>query len=319
MPIPIYRILVTGSSGHIGQHLVHRLRELGHEVYCYERYVASRYGILSPLDKVLYGEITDYYAVHHAVKECCPDIVCHLAALGTQDLYAYEHPQENLLVNTLGTINIAEAVREELSPDHFKLFLHASTSEVYGNHKYPDEYPLKETTPLKANSPYSVGKIAAENYVNYLIDAYKFPATILRPFNTYGLGLARTLIDYTVSQMLAQVSPIKLGNPDPIRDWLFILDHINAYIKCIQNIEKAKGQTFNFCSGIAINIYETIDQIRALTGWHGQLEWHTQPRRPNDIHALLGTYKKAERILGWKPEVTLVQGIKKIIEAKKTG
>ena len=315
--IPPYKVLVTGATGHIGQHLVRRLRAMGHDVNTFERYVSSRYGISSVQDKVLYGEITDYYAVREAVKKSNPTIVCHLAALGTQDLYAYQHPHENLLVHALGTINITEAVRDVVG--NLELFLHASSSEVYGNHTYPDEFPLRENTPLIPNSPYAVGKIAAENHINYLTQAYAFPAVILRPFNTYGFGPARTLIDRVVREMLQKQPEINLGDPKPIRDWLHITDHVNAYIKCIENIEKAKGQTFNFCTGIPIPIDETVDQIRALTAYRGSINWNTQPQRPNDIFALFGSYEKAESLLGWKPEQTHVQGIRKLIEALQNG
>lgn len=193
---------------------------------------------------------------------------------------------------------------------HFKHFLFAGTSEEYGNQT---EFPIKENAELRPNSPYAVSKVAADKYLQYMRDAYDFPVTVLRPFNTYGRkDNVHFVVERIITQML-QGKTVKLGDPTPERDLLYIDDHVNAYLTCLGN-EKAKGEVFNFCTGRSISIKELADLIAKLTGFKGEIMWNTIPARPLDIKKLVGSYEKAKRILGWEPKHTLEEGLKKTID-----
>ncbi len=130
-----------------------------------------------------------------AIREVQPEVVFHLASISPVS-YSYDHPNEVLDTNLTGTVNLAEACLREVP--HFKHFLFASTSETFGN----GPVPKREDTPQAPNSPYSVSKHAAEKYVLYMWDAYKFPVTVLRPFNTYG---RRDNTHFLVERMLVQM------------------------------------------------------------------------------------------------------------------
>jgi GDP-mannose 4,6-dehydratase len=299
------RVLVTGGSGFIGSHIVPRLLE-AHEVYCLERYVTGRYvlGLPSQAYKV-YGDIRDASKVSRLVAEVQPDACIHLAAISPVS-YSYSHPQEVTETNLMGTVNLAEAC---LRVPHFRHFLFASTSETYGN----GPNPKTEETPQNPNSPYAVAKLAAEKYLLYMRDAYGFPVTILRPFNTYGRKRNKHfVVERIVTQMLLG-GTIRLGDPAPVRDLMYVEDHVNAYLTCLGN-SKAVGEAFNFCTGVAVSIKKLVETIQDLTEFRGMVEWGTIPRRPLDIQVLIGSNEKARRILGWTPKYSLEAGLQETIE-----
>ncbi len=300
------KVLVTGGSGFIGAELLPKLVELGHEVCSLERYVTGRY-VLGARTDTVFGDLRDGFSIRKLVKDTQPEAVIHLAAISPV-AYSYDHPQEVFEVNALGTINLAEACLREVR--NFKHFLYAGTSEEYGNQ---DKFPATEDAELRPNSPYSVSKVAADEYLQYMRAAYDFPVTVLRPFNTYGRkDNTHFVVERTITQML-QGKTVRLGDPTPMRDFIYVDDHVDAYLTCLNN-SKAKGEVFNFCTGRDISIKGLIELISKLTGFKGKIQWNTIPARPLDIKKLLGSYEKAKRVLGWQPKYTLEAGLKKTIE-----
>jgi nucleoside-diphosphate-sugar epimerase len=300
------KILITGSSGFIGKALLPQLKEHDHEVYLLERYVTGRY-LLGITNRVFFADLRDYSSVHKIVQKVQPEAVIHLASISPVS-YSYNHPQEVFEVNALGTINLAEACLHEISD--FKHFLFAGTSEEYGNQ---DKFPITEDAELRPNSPYSVSKVAADKYLQYMHAAYGFPVTILRPFNTYGReDNTHFVVERTITQML-QSKTVGLGDPTPTRDFLYVTDHVHAYLACLDN-PKAKGDVFNFCTGHEISIKGLVELISELTGFKGEIRWNTIPVRPLDIKKLVGSYEKAKRVLGWEPKISLKKGLKKTVD-----
>jgi len=300
------KVLVTGGSGFIGAELLPKLVELGHEVCSLERYVTGRY-VLGARTATVFGDLRDGFSIRKLVKDVQPEAVIHLAAISPV-AYSYDHPQEVFEVNALGTINLAEACLREV-PD-FKHFLYAGTSEEYGNQ---DKFPVTENAELRPNSPYSVSKVAADKYLQYMRAAYDFPVTVLRPFNTYGRkDNTHFVVERTITQML-QGKTVRLGDPTPARDFIYVDDHVDAYLTCLNN-PKAKGEVFNFCTGRDITIKGLIGLISKLTGFKGKVQWNTIPARPLDIKKLVGSYEKAKKVLEWRPKYTLEEGLKKTIE-----
>lgn len=300
------RILVTGASGFIGHELVAKLVLKEHDVYALERYVTGRYVLGGKSDCMkVYGDLRDHFSIRRLVKEIQPEIVFHLAAISAVS-YSYDHPQEVVDANVLGTINLAEACLREVP--HFRHFLFASTSETYGN----GPNPKTEETLQYPNSPYALSKLAAEKYLLYMRDAYDFPVTALRPFNTYGRkNNSHFVVERMVVQML-QGQTVKLGDPDPVRDLLYVDDHVNAYLLCMGD-KRAIGQIFAFGSGIGVSIRDLADRVRMVTGFDGTVIWNTIPKRPLDIDVLIGSYTKAQQTLGWTPKVSLEEGLRRTV------
>ena len=300
------KILVTGVTGFIGSHLVPMLVEKEHSVWGMERYVTGRIGRPHEV-KTVYADLNDGFTVRNAIRTVKPEAVVHLASISAVS-YSYEHPQEVMRTNLIGTINLAEACLRET--DSFKQFLFAGTSEAYGNNGYTlqlEEYPLCPA------SPYAVSKVACEKYLSYMKEAYDFPVTILRPFNTYGRKEDyHFLIEKTIVQMLTQKT-VQLVDPTPIRDWMYVDDHVDAYLTCLKN-EKAIGETFNFCTGKGYSVKETVDKIAELTGFKGEIQWSSAPSRPTESKVIIGSYQKASKVLGWNSHYSLEEGLKETIE-----
>ena len=302
------KVLVTGGNGFIGSHLIRLLSESEHDVYCLERYVTGRYVLGGQrLVKTVFGDLRDHFAVRKVVREVQPDAVIHLASISAVS-YSYDHPIEVLETNFLGTVNLAESCLREIP--HFKHFLFAGTSEEYGNQ---ENVPIKETAELYPNSPYAVSKVAADKHLQYMRDAYDFPVTILRNFNTHGRrDNTHFVVERTIAQML-KGKTVRLGDPMPIRDFMYVDDHVNSYLTCLEN-EKAVGEIFNFCTGRGVSIARLVESIKKLTGNESEVIWNTIPERPLDIAALVGDNSKAKRILGWEPKFTLEEGLKLTID-----
>jgi nucleoside-diphosphate-sugar epimerase len=301
------KILVTGAGGFIGSNLVPKLVENEHDVYSLERYVTGRYVLGQRKDVMtVFGDLKENFSVKRIVYEIRPDIVIHLASISPV-AYSYDHPIEVIEANFLATVNLAEICLREVP--HFKHFLFASTSETYGE----GACPKREDTPQNPNSPYAVSKHACEKYLLYMRDAYGFPVTILRNFNTYGRkDNTHFVVERTIAQML-QGNTVRLGDLTPIRDFEYIDDHVNSYITCLEN-PKAKGEIFNFCTGKGVSIKELVDLIAKLTNFNGEIIWNTIPARPLEIKELVGDNSKAQRILGWRPKFNLVDGLKLTID-----
>ena len=301
------KILVTGATGFVGSHLVPELIGRGHNVFTLERYVTGRYVLGKRTNvKTVFGDLKEYFAIKRVIRDVQPDILVHLAAISPV-AYSYDHADEVIETNFLGTVNLAEACLREIP--HFKHFLFASTSETYGN----GPSPKTEETPQNPNSPYAVSKHACEKYLLYMCDAYGFPITILRNFNTYGRkDNTHFVVERTIVQML-QGESVKLGDPTPIRDFEYVNDHVSSYLTCLHNPE-AIGEVFNFCTGRGTSVKQLVELISKLTDFKGEVFWNTIPARPLDIKELMGDYSKAKRLLGWQPKFVLEEGLRQTLD-----
>lgn len=106
---------------------------------------------------------------------------------------------------------------------------------------------------------------------------------------------------------------VYLGDPTAIRDWLYVDDHVGGYLKAIGN-DNAIRQAINLCTGTGYTTKATAELIAKLTGYKGQIIWNATPARPLDARMLIGDNAKAQELLGWKPEYSLEEGLKKAIE-----
>ena len=243
------------------------------------------------------------------MKDVQPEYCIHLAAVSAVS-FSYEHPIEVNEANYLGTINLAEACKEV---PHFKQFIFAGTSEEYGITLKGAKQYLTEESELNPNSPYAVSKIAADIYLRYMYKAYGFPVTILRPFNTYGRkSNAHFFIERTITQML-NGKDVYLGDKTTVRDWLYVDDHVNGYMKALGN-RKAIGEVIQLCTGNSYTTEETAKIIAKLTDFKGKINWDATQQRPLDARVLRGDNSKAKRLLGWEPHYTLEEGLKRTID-----
>ncbi len=301
------KILLTGATGFIGRELLPRLVSEGYEVHTLERYVTGRYSIDCNA-AVHYANLEDTIATREAVKNIQPDYVIHLAAISAVS-FSYNHYAEVSQANYLGSVNLAEACLREAN---LRAFITAGTSEMYGMTLTDRNSHLSETHPLTPNSPYAVAKAAFSSYLQYMRMAYQFPFIEMRPFNTYGRkNNTHFFIERTITQMLSR-SEVVLGDRATIRDWLYVDDHVEGYLKALKS-PKAIGEAINLCTGVGYTTEETAGIIAGMLGFRGTIRWNSSEHRPLDAKILIGANTKAKRLLGWEPRHSLGDGLAKAI------
>ena len=297
------KIVITGGTGFIGSELIEKLHK-DHEIYALCRNVTDRKILLPKEVGIVWGDLIDGHFLHKTLKDINPEIVVHLASPSSV-AYSHRHAQEAAEIIYMGTINLQKAC-EGLS--NLEKFIFAGTSEEYGNQT---KFPIREdNTQLLPNQPYAIAKVAADHYLNYCKESMGFPAVILRPFNSYGrIKNFSFVTESIISQMLTQPKVI-LGDPTPIRDLLYVEDHVKGYIKTIETpyetLENVRA--INLCTGIGTSIKELAEKIQKYTEFKGEIIWNVKTR-PTEISKLVGDWHNAFSYLGWRPQTSLDEGL----------
>jgi dTDP-glucose 4,6-dehydratase len=304
-------VVVTGAGGFIGSHLVERLAQEGARVRAMLRYTSrGQRGALDllPADvldsvDITLGDVRDF----DAVREICRGVaaVFHLAAL-VGIPYSYEHPQEVIDTNIVGTSNVLLAAREHGSLDRIVL---TSTSEVYGSAL---RIPMDEDHPLQAQSPYSATKIAGDALGVSFHRSFGLPVTIVRPFNAYGpRQSARAVIPTILSQAIAGMT-LKLGALDTTRDFTYVADTARGFVAVAES-DAALGEVVNIGSGEEVSIREIVRKAGEIVGRELTVEGDDQRMRPakSEVSRLHSDSSKADRLAGWRAEISLDDGMRR--------
>ena len=302
------RILITGASGFIGSHMVKRLMKVEHTIHCLE------------------SDLTDHAAVTAEVIRISPDVVVHLAARTEVEKSFYEQTTFSD-VNYTGTVNLIEAANRV---PNLQNFVFASTMEVYGWQPIQnalkrrketlgsDQLPaFDESIQPNPNAPYAVAKYACEKYLEYMGRCFDFQYTILRQTNSYGRKDNNFfVVEQMIYQMLTQ-EDVYFGYGTPYRNFLYIDDLIDVWEKVIENPNLCKGQLFCLGPANAVRISVLADMIAERTGFTGNIHWDRKPERPGEIWLLNSTNTKISKTLGWRPMVTLEEGLDRTVESWK--
>jgi dTDP-glucose 4,6-dehydratase len=305
-------VLVTGAAGFIGSRLTETLVQQGAQVRAFVRYTSrGELGLLNFLPsailseiELVFGDLRDAEAIEQAAKRA--DLIYHLGALISIP-YSYLHPVEVVQTNILGTLNVLQACRK------FDCrLIHTSSSEVYGTAL---QVPIDETHPLQGQSPYSASKIGADKLVESYYRSFGVRAVTIRPFNTYGPGQsARAVIPTIITQALTKQT-VYLGNLDALRDFTYVDDTVDAFIKAGQT-DGIDGETFNLGSGSEISIRDLAAHIFDLIGTTPEVEVDDERIRPalSEVQRLLADNSKARQVLAWSPQVDLREGLSRTIQ-----
>lgn len=302
-------VLITGSEGFIGSHLAEKLLVLGANVRAFVLYnFKGDLGWISHLKEkteIYFGDVRDYDAVEASMKDI--DIVFHLAA-SISVPYSILHPREVIETNILGTFNILTAARKM----RVEKLIHTSTSEVFGT---PEYVPIDEKHPRNPRSPYAASKDAADKLCKAFYCSYNLPVVIIRPFNTFGpRQSARAIIPSIILQM-SNGNALKIGNLDPTRDFSYVEDTANGFL--LAGLANVIGEEINLGTRKEIAIGELVKLIARLMGKE-KYELQRDRKRVRASHAevmrLISDNAKATRLLKWKPEYTLEDGLTKTID-----
>ena len=299
------RALVTGGAGFIGSELVRQLCDEGANVSVFDNFSSGKIEYLKGLNiKIIRGSISNKENVKPALKD--QEIVFHLAAFPfIPDCYS--HPLEFFKVNTMGTVYLMwEAIRGK----SVEKFLHVSSSEVYGTAKYT---PMDENHPTLPHSTYAVSKLAAERAVFSLHKEHDFPTVVVRPFNSFGPRITQPYIIPEIITRLLKGNSVQLGNVESSRDFTYVSDTAKGIILAAIK-RKAVGETINLGSGKDIKIKDLAHLIEKVLNKSGiQIVYDKSRLRPYDVDCLICDNSKARKLLDWKPEIPMEEGLKKTI------
>lgn len=308
------KVLVTGSDGFIGSHLVETLLKEGFSIRAFVYYNSfNSWGWLDTLPheiieniEIFTGDVRDPNGVRSAMKGI--DTVYHLAALiGIP--YSYHSPDMYVDTNIKGTLNILQASRDE----NVSKIIVTSTSEVYGTAQY---VPIDEKHPFQGQSPYSASKIGADRIAESFYRSFGMPIIIARPFNTYGpRQSARAVIPTIITQLLSGKTTVKLGSIHPTRDLNYVSDTCAGFI-ALANCEKAIGKEVNIGSGKEISIGDLARLIISLINPKAKVVSDDERIRPkeSEVERLLCDNSFIRELTGWEPVVSLEKGVRRTIE-----
>lgn len=327
------KCLVTGGAGFIGSNCAARLIKNGYNVSILDN--LSRKGSVANLAWLkkefgersfehISGDIRDVDLVAKATKDC--DAIVHLAGQ-VAVTSSVKDPRYDFEINALGTLNVLEGAR--LS-NRNPLVIFSSTNKVYGG--LEDEevietptrytfvnlpYGISEKQPLDFHSPYGCSKGTADQYVHDFGRIYNFPTVVFRLSCIYGphqFGMEdQGWVAWFLIRSLLNERFTIYGNGKQVRDLLFIEDLIDAFEIGIKNSNTVAGQIFNLGGGVENSVsvwYELkpfLDEIFSCSIQPSFGEW-----RPGDQKIYVSDIRKAEKILGWKPKITVQNGVSKL-------
>jgi len=302
------KVFVSGGAGFIGSHLCEALLTAGHEVICVDNFITGSRRNIAVLQDQPSFQLIEADIVEPLNVPC--DIVCHLASPASPVSYR-RYAVETMLVNAAGTFQLLN-----LAHKHRARFLLASTSEVYGN---PQEHPQKETywgrvNPIGPRSCYDEGKRYAEALTVNFSQRYELDFRIVRIFNTYGPHSdpadGRIIPNFVTQALRAQ--PITVyGDGSQTRSYCYVSDLVEGIMKILM-IEKARGEVINLGNPDERSALEIAHLVKELTGSRSIIV-HTAPR-PEEIDRRVPDISKARKLLGWKPKVSLEEGLARTIE-----
>ena len=293
--------LVTGGAGFIGSNLVDYLLKQGHEVICVDNESAECNDKFYWNDKAcnIIGDITDYKFMKNLFTEV--DYVFHLAAESRLQP-AIKNPIEAVYKNCVGTTTILQCAREA----GVKRFIYSSTSSGYGFNPSPNV----ETQPDDCLNPYSASKVAAEKFCKMYSDLYGLETVVLRYFNVFGersptRGQYAPVIGIFDRQKNNKEPLTIVGDGTQRRDFIYVGDVAKANLIAAEATidKKYLGQVFNIGSGINYSVQEIADAISDNQTYI--------PKREGEMETTWSNIEKASEILGWKPEVDVLEWIKK--------
>jgi len=305
------KLFVTGGAGFIGSNFIRHILGIGRDfaVVNYDKLTYA--GNLANLESVAHhpnyefvkGDICDAAAVEAAMRGC--DAVIHFAAESHVDRSIYE-PAPVIQTNITGTFILLEVARK-ISVSRF---VHVSTDEVYGD--IPAGVFADETFPLQPSSPYSASKAGADLLVRSYVRTYKCPAVITRSSNNYGpYQFPEKFVPLIISNAFSNKALPVYGDGRQQRDWLHVEDNCRGILTVL---EKGKiGEVYNIGGqGLEENL-TMARRILELTGKPESLLSYVQDRPGHDRRYALDC-KKIQSELGWKPLISLEDGLRQTID-----
>jgi UDP-glucose 4-epimerase len=296
--------IVTGGAGFIGSHVVDSLLADGYGVTVIDDLSSGKAGRVAAEARLVELDIVDADGVRRIVEEVGPEAVYHLAAQASVTV-SVSDPGRDCEVNVRGTLNVVAAANAVGAPVVF-----TST----GGALYGDEAPMptgenREPAPL---SPYGAAKWAAEAYVKTWGLAEEVPNTVTRLGNVYGPRQSphgeAGVVAIFAHKLYSGERPKLYGHGKPTRDYIYVGDVVRAMRAAV-----GRAGTFNVATGVETDVSTVWNELREVAGV--DVEPELAELRKGELEHSCMDASRAERELGWKPEVSMGEGLRKTYEA----
>ena len=303
------RVLVTGAAGFIGSHLTRRLVEDGADVHALTSTVSSIYPqrLLDLRDRITLheGSLDDRSAMDAVAAAATPEYVFHLGAY-THVGKSWHRVDECVAVNVQGTINLLQA----LAPHGYQRFVYTGTSEIYGD----VDVPFREDGPVNPISPYSVSKYAGERYCRMFFQGRDWPIVMVRPFNAYGPAQSPDRIIPEIIVRALKKQRLAMTQGRQTREFNYVTDIAAGFIAA--GLHGEPGRLYNIGGGeeTEVSMRDLATTVLRLMGDPIEAEFGALPDRPTEIWRMYAENTRAREELGWRPEVSLEEGIRRTVE-----
>ncbi|MGE5461982.1 MAG: SDR family NAD(P)-dependent oxidoreductase [Syntrophothermus sp.] len=307
------KTLVTGGAGFIGSHLVETLLEQGHSVRVLDNFSTGKRENLQELShrfgdqlEIQEGDVRDASAVNQAVQDV--DVIFHEAAFVSVP-QSMDEPQTCFDINISGTSQLFDAARRA----GVRRAVVASSAAVYGE---SDALPLVEETPLQPKSPYAVSKRVDELYAELFTGSFGFDVVALRYFNVYGPrqrpdSMYAAAVPIFARRLLDNKPVTVFGDGGQTRDLINVRDIVRANLVASEH-PNAAGKIFNICTGIETRLLDLLDVMYELLP-NAPKHVHAAPRA-GDIYRSVGSPQKAADVMGFRTQVSLVDGLQEVVD-----
>jgi dTDP-glucose 4,6-dehydratase len=309
------KILVTGGAGFIGSNFIRVVLSAGkgYSIVNFDKltYAGNLANLETVADNPRYtfvkGDICDAAAVEAAMQGC--DAVVHFAAESHVDRSIYE-PAASIETNVKGTFILLQVARKQ----NISRFLHISTDEVYGDIE-PGKF-ADENSPIQPSSPYSSSKASSDLLVKSYVRTYGFPALITRSSNNYGpYQFPEKFLPLMITNALDNKALPIYGDGKQERDWLHVEDNCKGVLAVL---ERGRiGEVYNLGGSDIVENLTIARQLLRLVGKPETLLSYVKDRPGHDRRYALKC-DKVERELGWKPQITLEDGLRQTIDWYRT-
>lgn len=302
------KVLITGGAGFVGSNLTERVVKCGGKaVVLDDLFTGELENISKGVEfEFVEGSVADDKLVSKLVKEC--DLVAHLAARNI--IISTKDPREDYATNIGGTLNVLLSAKEH----KIERVVYTSSASVYGN---PRILPITEDERTLTFSPYSVSKLAGENYCHAFYESYGTPVTAVRYSNIYGpkqnpknpyCGVVSKFIEW-VDQ---NISPQLHGDGNQTRDFTYVDDAVDATLLALLS-PKAEGIVFNVGTGVETTIIKLFRTVCELMGKDIKPQ-HIDRRDIDNIRRRAVSIELLRTRLRWQPQTGLYQGLKNTID-----
>jgi nucleoside-diphosphate-sugar epimerase len=310
--------LVTGGAGFIGSHLVEELLKRRHRVRVVDSFITGKHENLAAAGggspsavELLTGDLAEPVVARRAVQDT--EFVLHQAAIPSVPR-SVEDPVTSHRANVDATLSLLVAARDA----GVKRVVYAGSSSAYGD---TPTLPKREDMAPNPQSPYALQKLVGEQYMQLFTRLYGLETVVIRYFNVFGPrqdpgSPYSGVISLFLRALVEGTAPTIYGDGEQTRDFTYVANVVDGVLRAV-DAPSAAGEVINVASGTRESLNGVYAALQRLTG--SAVEARYGPPRAGDVRDSQAYISKAERLLGYRPHVTVGEGLERTLEWLRSG